>query len=200
MWLRFALVGAVVLSCLAADTLPPLPKPSTRAAATQRLPGRVRDTLVNGSVRFLVPKDWELADKSADGMNAKYNLPDGEGSVSLLVTQQADLVPANHPKLKQQLTNYVLAKVDEDLKNRHGEVIDAAKVETDARFMTRVHVRFKEGDTVNDVVHVYRGLGINLLSVNATALTDDPAKAKAVHEAGALLLQSVTLGAPDKKK
>jgi hypothetical protein len=204
MSLRTLVIAAVAIPCLAADPVrPTIPKPpTTRPATTQppKPPERVRDTLVNGSIRFMVPKDWELGEKTADGMNAKYNLPDAAGAVSLLVTQQQDAVPANHPKLKQQLTTYVLARVEEDLKTKNATVIDPPKVESDARFMTRVHVRFKEGDVVNDVVHIYRGVGINLLSVNASAFTDDPAKARAVHDAGALLLLSVTTGPADRKR
>jgi hypothetical protein len=73
-------------------------------------------------------------------------------------------------------------------------------VEKDDRFMCRVRVRFKDGSRTYDVTHFYRGLGINLLAVNSAAYTDDPEHAKEIHDAGALMIQSVTTGPPNPKK
>jgi hypothetical protein len=88
---------------------------------------------------------------------------------------------------------------NQDLKNRKVEIIDPPKIEADDRFMLRVHERFKDGDHMLDVLHIYRGIGLNLVGVTVAAATEDKAQAKRVHEGAALLLMSVNLGAPDPK-
>jgi hypothetical protein len=196
------LFSCLIVCCAAADPpLPPLPKPVTRPATkpAAAIPERVREKLVNGSIRYLVPKDWEPTEKAESGMQAKYSLPDGSSTVSILIMQQAQAVPNNHPKLRQQLVDYCLKMAEQDVKNRGADIVDAPKVEKDDRFLARVRVRLKEGARVQDAVHLYRGVGINLVSVYAAANTDDPAAAKAIHDAGALMLLSVTTGAPDRK-
>jgi hypothetical protein len=196
---RTILVASLLLTCVAADRLiKPATRPTTRAAASQ--PARVRDSLVNGSVRYLIPKDWELVQKAENGMQASYTLPDGQGVASLLITQQETGVPHTNSRLRQQLVKYLLDKVAEDIKNRGADVVEAAKVEKDERFMARVRVRFRDSGEMLDVVHLFRGVGINLVNVTVAANSEDPAEGKEIHDAGALMLLSVTTGPPDRKK
>jgi hypothetical protein len=159
---------------------------------------RVRDGLVNGSVRFLVPTDWEVASRTENGLGVGYRPPGGHHSVAMLITQQREAMP-NTPAIRQQMIKAVLAWNDENLKTRKVEILDPPKVEPDPMLMLRVHERFREGDATVDAVHLYRPLGLNLINVTVTAHTDDPAEAKVLHDAGAKLLLSVTLGPPDKK-
>ena len=97
------------------------------------------------------------------------------------------------------LSRLILGWDNDDLKRRKVEVLDAPKVEVDERFMLRVHERFKEEGHTLDVVHLYRGIGLNLVGVMVAATTEDKAVAKQVHDAGALMLMSVSLGAADPK-
>src|SRR5687768_16104845 len=179
---RTLIALCVAFASLAADKpLPPLPppKPVTKPA-TRPAPERIRESLVNGSIRYLIPKDWEPIEKAENGMQARY-------------------VPNNHPRLRQRLVQYLHEMAEKDVKTRGAELVEGPKEEKDARFLARVRVRLKDGGKVQDSVHIYRGLGINLLSVNAVASTENPAEVKAVHDAGALMLLSVTTGAPDRK-
>jgi len=192
--LRPLLILALTTAAFAAD-LPP--KPATKPTSQ---PARIRESLMNGAIRFLIPEDWEPIERTEDGKLAKYTLPDGQSNVALLVTQQEQAVPHNHPKLRQQLVQYCLAMAEQDVKNRGADLIEPVKVEKDDRFMARVRVRVREGGRTVDSVHFYRGVGINLLSVNANAYTDDPKAAKETHEAGALLLLGVTTGTPNARK
>jgi len=205
--LRPLLVLCLAGVCIAAaddKPLPPLPPPkakpapATRPAATS-VPARVRDSLVNGSVRYLVPREWERLGRAEEDKQAQYRISEDFGIVSILVTQQDAAVPHANPGLRKQLTEYCLAKVEQDLKDRGAKVIQPATVEKDDRFMARVRVRFKDGRKTFDVTHFYRGVGINLLSVTSTAHTDDPAEAREVHDAGGLMILSVTLGPPNPK-
>lgn len=185
------LVAALAALCLAAG-------PATKPTATTA-PARVRDGLINGSVRFLIPADWEIVSRTDDGMSVVYHTPDKVGIVSILITQQKEAIPQHNALVHAQMQKTILGWDNEDLKNRKVEVIDAPKVEPDDRFMLRVHERFKDGDHLLDVLHIYRGIGLNLVGVTVAASTEDKAQAKRVHDAAALLLMSVSLAAPDPK-
>src|SRR4029079_9273858 len=102
-------------------------------------------------------------------------------------------------QFKAQLAKFVLEKDAQDLKDRKLEIIDPPKVEPDARFILKVHERCKDGEATVDAVHFYRGVGLNLISVTASANTEDKEEAKRIHDAGALMLLSVNLGAQDPK-
>jgi len=184
-----ALLLALAIASIAAA---PTTKPATA-------PARVRDGLVNGSVRFLVPAEWELFQRGAEGLSVGYLLPDEKGRAIMLITQQAEGIPLNDGRAKQQMAKFVLEHDIQDLKDRKMEIIDAPKLEPDARFMIKVHERFKDGETTVDAVHLYRGIGLNLVSVTVSANTDDKDEAKRIHDAGALMLLSVNLGPQDKR-
>jgi hypothetical protein len=187
---RIRVAELAVLFCVAAG---PATKPATTA------PARVRDGLVNGSVRFLVPADWDIVSRAPDGFSVVYHTGDHLGVVSVLITQQKEAIPQHNAAVHAQMQKTILDWDNQDLKNRKVEVIDPPKVERDDRFMLRVHERFKDGDHMLDVLHIYRGVGLNLVGVTVAAATEDKVDAKRVHEGAALLLMSVNLGAPDPK-
>lgn len=170
-------------------------RPASRPAAVQR----VRDGLSNGQVRFMVPATWTLASRAENGLSAQYALPDGKGTVNVLVTVQKQAVPNNHPGLRQQLGTSLLAGIKADLERRKVEVVDAPKLEKDAAFMAVIRERFREDGAMVDAMHAYRGVGVYLCSVASSAVTEDAAEAKAVHDAAAMLLMSVTSGPADPK-
>lgn len=191
-----AFLLALLIACMAAA---PASKPAGAPATKPAAPARVRDGLINGSVRFLVPADWELSARAPNGMSVTYVFPEEKGGLVMLASQQAEGIPLNDARVKQQLAKFVLEHDSEDLKNRKMEIVDAPKLEPDARFLIKVHERFKDGDTIVDAVHLYRGVGVNLVSVTVSVNTDDKEEAKRYHDAGALMLQSVNLGPQDKR-
>lgn len=195
------LAALLICSLAAAPALKPAPatKPTGRPATKPAPPARVRDGLRNGAIRFLVPKDWELVARAEDGLSCNYAFPDEKGGVKMLLSQQATVIPTSNPQLKAQLSKFVLDNDNQDLASRKMEIIDAPKIEPDPRFMVKVHERFKDGETVVDALHLYRGVGINLVSVTITANTEDKEEVKTLHEAGALMLLSVTTNSPDPK-
>jgi hypothetical protein len=191
----------LVAFCFAAA--PATTKPAaTNPAKPPEPPKRVRDGLVKGAVRFLVPVEWEIEERNENGLQVRYRADDsGQAKVSMLVTQQAQGIPPNDARLRQQLAKFVIDGLNKSLKEHGAEIIDPPKIEPDARFFLRIHERFKdkEGEGVYDQVHFYRAVGINLIDVTATAVTEDKEEAKRLHEAGALMLMSVTTGPADPK-
>jgi len=159
----------------------------------------VRDGLVNGSVRFLVPADWVLDSRTDNGLNVVYKTPDGVGTISILITQQKEAIPQHNAGVLAQMTKMILGWDNENLKKHNFEVIDAPKVERDARFMLKVHERYKDGDHPFDVIHIYRGVGLNLVGVLAAASSEDKEMVKKVHDAASLMLMSVSTAAQDPK-
>src|SRR5207237_128743 len=103
--------------------------PGTGPAATRptTAPARVRDGLVNGSIRFLVPADWEIDERGESRLAVKYKLPEDRGSVTVLVNQQAQGIPQDNAGVRRQVTQAVLAAHNEDLKKVNAEVIDARR-------------------------------------------------------------------------
>jgi hypothetical protein len=175
--------------------------PATRLASTRptTVPARVRDGLANGSIRFLVPADWEIYERGESGMVVKYKLPDDRGGVTVLINQQAQGIPQDNAGVRRQITQAVLAAHNEDLKKHNADVIDPPAVEPDGRFMLKIHARYRDDHGYHDEVHVYRAMGINFVGVSASASSEDKKEAKAVHDAGAMLLMSVTVGPKDPK-
>jgi hypothetical protein len=186
---RVLLLG-LMACCVAAG-------PTTRPATSA--PVRVRDGLVNGSVRFLVPADWEIVSRTDNGFNVVYRTGDEVGTISILITQQQDAIPQHNARVLAQMKETILKWDNDDLKTRKVEVIDAPKVERDDRFMLKVHERFKDKEHMLDVIHIYRGIGLNLVGVTVAASTEDKDVAKKVHDAASLMLMSVSLAAPDPK-
>jgi hypothetical protein len=162
-------------------------------------PTRVRDGLVNGALRYLVPPEWEIVDRTADRMQVYYRDKPERATYSMMVTQQAQVIPLNDLRVRKQLSEMALAWANAELVKRKVEVLDAPKVEPDERFMLKIRERFKEGDAVWDVVHVYRGLGLNLVSATSATTNEEKNQIAAVHDAGAKLLLSATLGPQDPK-
>ena len=201
--MRRGLLVVLIVGCLGAGA-GPTTRPTTRpSGATTRptaaTPARVRDALVNGGVRYLVPAEWELTKRSDDGLSAQYLLPDGQGVVSMFVTKQQQAFPMGNAALKQKMAESIIKAVNDDLKKRKLEVTEPPKLERDEAFIARIVYRVKEGDAEIRAMHAYRGAGINLVSVTASATTADAKQAKTIHDAAAMMLLSVTTGPADPK-
>jgi hypothetical protein len=188
---------AVLCCCLGAG-----PAPTTRPSATTRpttASARVRDAMLKGSLRYLVPADWELVRRSDDGLNVAYMLPEKRGVVSLVVTPQHGAFPKGNAALKQIMARSVLKAVNDDLAKRKVEILDPPKLEPDDAFVARVAYRFKEGDATIRAMHAYRAVGVVVVSVTSALTIEDPAEAKAVHDESAKMLLSVAAGPADPK-
>jgi len=201
-------LAAMAIGCLAAGpassptTTRPTTRPTAAAATTKpagKAPQRVRDALLKGMVRYLVPADWTLVSRSDDGLNAYYKLPDDKALVSLAVTPQPAPFPAMTPAIRQKMSASVLGAVTADLQKRKAEVVDPPKLEHDDAFVAKVVYRFKEEGHVVRAMHAYRGAGFNIIGVTASVPDGDAADAKAVNDAAATLLLSVTSGPADPK-
>jgi hypothetical protein len=195
--MRRLIVMACAAVCLGAGPAAAPPKPGAKPAATA--PTRVRDGLVNGALRYLVPPEWEITERGADRMTVFYRHKPERAHYSMQVTQQAQGIPQNDARFKKQMVETILNFANEDLKRRKVEVLDPPTVERDDRFLLRVHERFKEGDTIVDVIHIYRGLGLNLVSLTSSTSSEEANQVKAVHAAGEMVLLSASLANQDPK-
>src|SRR5438105_9011001 len=83
--------------------------PTTRPATAPAPAARVRDGLVNGSIRFLVPADWEIDERGESRLAVKYKLPEDRGSVTVQVNQQEQGIPQDNAGVRRQVTQAVLA-------------------------------------------------------------------------------------------
>jgi hypothetical protein len=200
------LLGALVMGCLAAGPAAPTTRPATRPGAATRpagaadaQPGRVRDALANGTVRFLAPADWELAKRADDGLTAFYKAPGGGGLITMVVTPQKVAFPTGNPALKQQLAAQIMKALTADLQKRNVDVIEPPRLERDEAFVAKVVYRFRDEGRELRALHVYRGLGFNAISVTASIAATDAAEAKSIQDAASMMLLSATAGPKDPK-
>jgi hypothetical protein len=194
----------VLVCCIAAGpaTKPLFPGATTKPATQPTsAPARVRDGLLGGSVRFLVPSQWRLFDRKEDQTQVFYHPSPEVGTVSVMVTPQGSVIPAKDQATRDRIAKTLLGLINKDLATRSVQVVNPPKLESDERFFIKIHERYTDGDYLLDVVHMYRVVGFNLVSVRVSFQNDakDEERAKAVHEAGALVLMSVTTGAKDAK-
>ena len=96
----------VLMCCIAAGpaTKPLFPgvttRPGTQPASA---PARVRDGLLGGSVRFLVPSQWRLFDRKEDQTQVFYHPSPEVGTVSVMVTPQGSVIRGNDPATRQRV-------------------------------------------------------------------------------------------------
>ena len=183
---------SVLCCCLGAGPTPTTrPGPATHPTSA---PARVKDAMLNGALRYLVPADWQLVRRTDDGLNVTYMLPQKQGAVSLVVTPQRGAFPKGNVGLKQRMAQSVLKAVNDDLARRKVEVIDRPKLEPDDAFVARVAYRFKEGDATVRAMHAYRAIGTVVVSVTSALTIEDAAEAQGVHDEAATMLLGVTSG------
>src|SRR4051812_36919910 len=103
--------------------------PTTKPAATTRpvnkpaAPQRVRDGMMEGKIRFLLPASWELIERAEAGIGVRYKLPDEKGTVGLMVTVQKQAMPNDHAGLREQMGQALLKSVKQNLAERKLEVV-----------------------------------------------------------------------------
>src|SRR5439155_1538690 len=78
------------------------------------------------------------------------------------------------PKIAQSLAKGIRDHADKG----DFELVMQPKTEPDDRFFLRLHHKFKKGALVGDEVQMIRVIGLNLVTVAATAFTDSPDEAK----------------------
>jgi hypothetical protein len=175
------------------------PTATTRPANKPAAPQRVRDGMMEGKIRFLVPASWELIERADNGIGVRYKLPDEKGTVGMMVTVQKQAMPNDHAGLREQMGQALLKSVKKNLEERKLEVVDPPKLERDEAFMAKVRYRVREEGEVVDGMHAYRAVGIYLMNIASSAVTADKEEAKAMHETASLMLMSVTTGPADAK-
>src|SRR4051812_12320288 len=92
----------IMMLCSLALAAGPATRPTTRPATTAPAV-RVRDGLINGSVRFLVPADWNLISRADNGLSVVYRTADEVGTLSILITQQQEAIPLHDARVRAQM-------------------------------------------------------------------------------------------------
>jgi hypothetical protein len=165
--------------------------PSTNpASAPTTAPAPDRQTLAGGAISFAIPDGLKLLGKRNDDLGAGLAPPDDSALVQITVAPQTTTIDDHlGPKLGQ----LVIKTIKEQAAKGEIETIAPPKMETDDRFLLRVHDRFKQKGKTCDRVQLYRGVGKFLVSVTATAFSDDTAKSRPIHLLGEQLMQGVKL-------
>jgi hypothetical protein len=101
--------------------------------------------------------------------------------------QTAVLPDSAAPKIAQSLAKGIKDHADKG----DFELVTQPKTEPDDRFFLRLHHKFKKGELVGDEIQIIRVIGLDLVTVAATAFTDNPDEAKQVFDDAAKTLMSV---------
>src|SRR5690349_163456 len=136
---------AAAFSRAAGPATRPTSRPATRpSSAATTAPARVRDGLLNGSVRFLAPAQWKLFDRKEDGTQVWYHAIPDQATVSLRVTPEPKGIAADDVAARQQMTRAFLGLITRDLASRNVQIVSKPRVEADARFLLRIHERYRD--------------------------------------------------------
>ena len=149
----------VLMCCIAAGpaTKPLFPgvttRPGTQPASA---PARVRDGLLGGSVRFLVPSQWRLFDRKEDQTQVFYHPSPEVGTVSVMVTPQGSVIRGNDPATRDRIAQTLLGLINKDLATR------SVQVDRDAAEHRRIHDFTKPPGNFEDAAVVPRHADSNL--------------------------------------
>jgi len=165
------------------------------ATAPASQPGEI--FLDGGKVSFTPPPELRFLGKRDDDRSAGFALGDNEALVTILVTPQPQAVSSD---IKPQLARLLGNTIREEAKRGAIDMVMQPRVEQDERFLVVVHDRFNTEERFGDRLQMYRGVGLHLGCVVATAFTEDEEKARRVHELGARMLLSLRSNRPGDRK
>src|SRR4051812_13227281 len=168
-------IGFIV--CFLGTTL--LAQPTTAPAT---------ETLMKGDIVFTIPDGWKFDGKANSGLLAKLSRTDPMAALVVNVNVQTAVLPDSAaPKIAQSLAKGIKDHADKG----DFELVTQPKTEPDDRFFLRLHHKFKKGELVGDEIQIIRVIGLDLVTVAATAFTDNPDEAKQVFDDAAKTLMSV---------
>jgi hypothetical protein len=188
---------AATLALAAPPTTSPTTKPTTQAT-TKPLP-KQRFALVNGAVKFMIPGDWTEKERGGDDMTVTFSSPDGRATMYVHVKPQEYPIPSDNARFREMMKNNIIEAMKKQEEATHVTAIYGPKSETDDRFLLRIHDTIREGHVTFDEVHLYRGAGLNLLTVMTAVKTDDKDVAKPYHKVGEDTCLSIVQGRADRK-
>jgi hypothetical protein len=195
--MRNMLMAMTLMWATGVMAAPPATKPAT-LPATKPAPKQLL-SLMNGSVKFLLPAGWIEASKAEDGKSGQYNSPDGLTTISFVVIPQEYPVPLKNDNLKEQMKTFVIKGLTAEFQKHDQEILYGPRSETDDRFYLRIHARIKDGDETLDQIHLYRAMGLDLLMYTAVVKTDQKDQAAAGHAVAVDMALSTVFGPADKK-
>ena len=179
-------------------TTKPVRPSTTRAAATKPV-AKQRYALVNGAVKFMVPGDWKEKERGGDDMTVTFSSPDDRATLYVHVKPQEYPIPSDNARFREMMKNNIIAAMKQHEESTHVTALYGPKSETDDRFLLRIHDTIREGHVTFDEIHLYRGAGLNLLTVMTAVKTDDKDIAKPYHKVGEDTCLSIVQGPADRK-
>jgi hypothetical protein len=167
-------------------------EPATRLAEME--------PLLDGSIRYVPPgQGWKLLGKSENNLKASYATEDGHGRMEIDVTPQ----PRDVPETAAQQMAMIIGKGIRDQAKQSGrELLLQPRVEKDPRFFLVIHVRMRGAadenvgtadERVNDMLHLYRVMGLNIVHVVVSAMVGTEEEAAPIHDAAKEVLAGMLL-------
>ena len=168
--------------------------PATATAPATR--GTETESLADGTIRYVPPTDWDLIEKTPDGLSAKYRSHDQTGTIQIIVMPQTQAMGDTQ---RERMASVILKGLREAGKKNGMEYVDGPKIERDPRFYLRVRDTSKAGEGFFDRIQTYRVMGLNLVYVVASATGEQQNTAQDVFDTADELLLNAKLSRGGKR-
>jgi len=170
----------MILTAWSAASAGPASRPAARPAD---------EPILGGALFFRPPPDdYHLLGRSENDRSIHYATADGAGAINLAVVPQDNAIG----NLSQPIAQAVVRKLKAEFEEGHTPVLMQPRVEKDPDLFIRIHEKFKNADGRSiDQIHIFRVIGIYLVSATVTAASDDPAAVNQIHKLGEDLLWTV---------
>ena len=162
--------------------------PPASSPATTRLADM--ESLLDGSIRYVMPPKWELISKTPDGKSASWRSGES-GALIITVTPQDQQL---QDSAKDQIAMIIGKGIRESAKKENHDLVLQPRVEKDDRFFLKVRDAQRiADDKIVDRIQIYRLMGLNLVHIAATAWVESPEQSRPIHEEAERLLDSMVL-------
>jgi hypothetical protein len=162
------------------------------AAASASAPSGSQ-TLGENALIYTPPADWKSLGMTHDNLSAGYAPADKSAQIVLVAVREPQTIPDDlGPKLALQFGQTIRAEA----KKGNIQIVTQPKAEEDKRFLLKLHDQFRAKGKFGDRTQLFRGVGKFLVSVTATAFTEDADQQQKVEQIAEDVMLSVRLNQP----
>ncbi len=150
--------------------------------------------IAQGRVYIAPPTDFPIVERSPDGRTIAFRTADGVGMLTMLDTPQGRDV--DDVFLREHMGIGMVDRLAAKLKQANADIVTAPNLEDDARFAMRMRLAFRQSGQKYEQLHLYRGLGSDVVQVTATAVDASGERLRTIERAAELLILSARTARP----
>ncbi|MDQ3440618.1 MAG: hypothetical protein M3478_09755 [Planctomycetota bacterium] len=152
--------------------------------------------LDQGRVRITPPAGWMLVERKGDGLSLRYELGDGQGTISIIVTPQE---AALTDETVATIAKVAVKELRDAARNEGAQLLIPPRTEPDGRFLLKVRARTRGADgKAVDQLQMCRALQLELVHVAVVANVETEAESAKIFAIAEELLDKAKLGTGPK--